>query len=513
MTYGRPGVYVTETLVASTAQSVGATTAAGAVVGVFNQGPDTATLVNSFYQFTSIFGGLSPLYPATFAVKQFFENGGTELYVQRVLGVGAAAASANLPATSGTLAVITAKSKGNFGTKLSAQVTSNTGGTWNLTVFKETTVGSTTSVSIAEEYTNIVFNDVASSNYAGSVVNNSSALVTLSAIDISKTPATTVVSLTGSSLNGTTVAAADYASAIPTNGTASLSQVERPLVIFAGGAYEKFMVDATGGYLRANAITDFASVCDAVIAWARSGAGNGFAVLDTVPELSVADAITFAGGRADNSQTAVYYPNYFISDETSTSAQATRKIGPAAAVAGNYLKMDAKKGPFKAPAGIEVRINGAISLERAFSSKDLDDLNSSTSPVNAIRNLPGAGIVVMGARTLLQDGTGNRYVNIRRSLIHIEDELSRLTQFALFANNDYKLWERLRSTVTVFLNEYYNKGGLRGNSPSQAFYVKVDSENNSVNSIQNGVVNIEVGVALQYPAEFIVLNIAQITSA
>lgn len=511
MTYGRPGVYVTETLAASTAQSVGATTAAGATVGVFSQGPDTATLVNSWYQFTNVFGDLNPAYPATFAVSQFFKNGGSELYVQRVLGANAAAASASLPATSGTLGTITAKSKGSFGTTLSAQVTANSGGTWNLTVFKEVTSGSTTSNAIAEQYTNIVFDDVASSNYAVSVVNNASALVSLSAIDVSKTPATTVVSLTGSSLDGDIVTSADYASAIPDDGTASLSQVERPLVIFAAGAYEKFMVDAIEGYTRSDAISDFADVSDAVIAWAESG--NGFAVLDTVPELSVADAITFAGGRTETSKAAVYYPNYFIVDGTSSSAQASRKIGPASAVAGNYLKTDSAKGPFKAPAGIEVRINGAISLERAFSSKDLDDLNSSSSPVNAVRNLPGAGIVVMGARTLLQDGTGNRYVNIRRSLIHIEGELSRLTQFALFGNNDYKLWAQLRSVVTVFLNEYYNKGGLRGNNPSQAFYVKVDEENNSANSIQNGVVNIEVGVALQYPAEFIVLNIAQITSA
>jgi hypothetical protein len=117
----------------------------------------------------------------------------------------------------------------------------------------------------------------------------------------------------------------------------------------------------------------------------------------------------------------------------------------------------------------------------------------------------------MGARTLLQDGTANRYVSTRRSLVHIKKQLQNLTQFAVFQNNDYKLWAQLRTVVGVFLNEYRNQGGLRGNSPSAAYYVKVDATNNTPTSVATGVVNIEVGVALEYPAEFVVINLSQIT--
>jgi len=45
----------------------------------------------------------------------------------------------------------------------------------------------------------------------------------------------------------------------------------------------------------------------------------------------------------------------------------------------------------------------------------------------------------------------------------------------------------------------------------QAFYVKVDATTTSFADIQNGRVNIEVGVALQYPSEFIVIKLGQIT--
>jgi phage tail sheath protein FI len=112
---------------------------------------------------------------------------------------------------------------------------------------------------------------------------------------------------------------------------------------------------------------------------------------------------------------------------------------------------------------------------------------------------------------LKNDGTANKYVNMRRSLIYIRKQLNDLTQFALFENNDEKLWQRINVGLTTFLNEYYNQGGLRGTNPNQAFYIKCDAENNPDNLIAQGQVNIEVGVALQYPAEFVVIALSQKT--
>jgi phage tail sheath protein FI len=190
-----------------------------------------------------------------------------------------------------------------------------------------------------------------------------------------------------------------------------------------------------------------------------------------------------------------------------------RKVGPAGAIAGQYIYTDKQAGPFKAPAGVRAQIRGAIALEKTLTSTELDTLNAAATPVNAIRSLPGAGIVVMGARTLLQDGTANRYVNMRRSLIYIRKNLNDLTQFALFENNDERLWGRISTALTVFLSDYRNQGGLRGTTQAESFFVKVDAENNTPDSIANGEVRIEVGVALQYPAEFVVITLSQKTAS
>ena len=135
-------------------------------------------------------------------------------------------------------------------------------------------------------------------------------------------------------------------------------------------------------------------------------------------------------------------------------------------------------------------------------------MNSNSAAVNAIKFVPGSGIVVMGSRTLL--GTYvDKYVPVRRTLIYLRKSLSELSQFAVFEPNDERLWRRIVATLEGFLNNFWRSGGLRGAVPAQAFYVKCDTELNPQQSIDAGLVNIEVGVALQRPAEFVVIKIGQ----
>ena len=251
------------------------------------------------------------------------------------------------------------------------------------------------------------------------------------------------------------------------------------------------------------------TVINAGVTWAESG--NGYVVADTLPDLAPAAAVSAAASYSSSSRIAVYYPHVFIKDINGNSGAALRKIGPAGAMAGLYLATDRASGPWKTPAGLGTKIQAALSLERSFSNADLDTLNSASTPVNVIRQLPGAGIVVMGGRTLKQDATANRYVSMRRSLIYIKKQLTDLSQFALFESNTEALWARLNASLGNFLNTYRNQGGLRGTTPAEAYYVKCDSENNTAASIANGFVNIEVGVSLAYPAEFVVINLSQLT--
>lgn len=517
-TYGRPGVYISERLLPAPIAVIGTANAAGAALGKFAQGPETVTLVTSWYDFVQKFGGYSTSYPATFGIGSFFQNGGAELYVKRVLPDDADASTATIaPATGSTnVGTVTAKNRGADGNYYRFQFTATARANYyNFIVYKETAASATDSSSlndvVLEQFTDVVINDPLSTDFIESIVNTNSQYVN---VDITIpsgstiTPALTIVPLTGGDNGAAAPTVSDYTGAI-----ADFSAVDRPLVLFAPE-------------INAELPNDADDVFDALASWAQSN--NGFVVIDTAPALTasgadnvtVAGALTAANGIVPlTSHAAVYYPNIYISDPLGRSPQSLRKIGPAGAVAGLYIFTDKQTGPFKAPAGLRANIRGAVAVEKQFTTAELDSLNSGISgstvgaPVNALRNLPGAGIVAMGARTLLQDGTANRYVNTRRSLIFLRKSLSDLSQFALFENNDERLWARLRSALGVFLTGYWNQGGLRGDTASQAFYVKCDAENNPDAQIMGGEVHIEVGVALQYPAEFVVITLSQKTSA
>ena len=119
MAYSRPGVYITERLLQTPITPGVSANAAGAVVAPFAQGPEDITRVASWYEFTKTYGGYNALFPATFSVAQFFNNGGRELYVKRLLHSDASAASVSIVnASSTTLATVTAKNRGSAGTNL-----------------------------------------------------------------------------------------------------------------------------------------------------------------------------------------------------------------------------------------------------------------------------------------------------------------------------------------------------------------------------------------------------------
>ena len=501
MAYSRPGVYISERLLPPVIPNGVTANAAGAVVAPFAQGPETVTLVSSWYEFTKYFGGYNASYPATFQVGSFFANGGRELYVQRLLAANAVAAARNLTDGGNTARVtVTSKNAGTDGNNLRVVVAAGeVASTYTLTLYKESGVANDiTDDILLEQYSNVVFDDAASSDYAPTVINLLSSNITVAVIAgyAGQGIVSATYPLTGGS-NGSATASTDY-----TNYKAGGSSVferftsfDRPLVVFIPDA---------------NALASgTVAVFDAATSWAESN--NGFVVLGTDPDLTVANAVTFAASLTDTSNAAVYYPNVYISDPLGRGTGSLRKIEPAGAVVGLYLSTDASRGVFKAPAGIGSAIQGIVAVEKTFTSTELDTMNASTSPVNPIRQIPGAGLSVMGARTLKQDGTANKYVNMRRSLIYIRKNLKNLTEFAIFENNDEQLWSRINTALGSFLNEYRNQGGLRGAIASQAYFVKCDAENNTAQTIANGEVHIQVGVALQYPAEFIVIDLSQKT--
>jgi hypothetical protein len=382
---------------------------------------------------------------------------------------------------------------------------------WNVAVGQETVNPESPDVFsnniVLETYNNVVFNNKLSSDYIGTILNLQS-----SYIKVDETaggpyytgvrPSTTNPLVFAGGNNGSAVDAIHYTG---TNSSVlkEFDVIERPLVLF----FPELANQVTSEFTE----VDLKVVQNAATAWAETN-GKAFVVLDTPGGETNAEAITYSNSLTASSYGAIFYPNYYVADSKAQSSNALRLVTPGSAVAGLMMSTDRAVGPHKSAAGIGATLTGAVALERAFTSTELDNLNTATNPVNAIRNIPGAGIVVMGGRTLKSSSTITKYISTRRSLFYIKRQMEVLTEFALFENNSEILWSRIRTAITAFLNEYRNQGGLRGATPEQSFYVKVDAENNDATSIAAGVVNVEVGVALERPAEFVVITLSQTTT-
>jgi hypothetical protein len=186
---------------------------------------------------------------------------------------------------------------------------------------------------------------------------------------------------------------------------------------------------------------------------------------------------------------------------------------PCGFVAGIYAATDASRGVWKAPAGINAGFTGNTGLQYVLTDEENGTLN--IQAVNCNRQFRVYGDVVWGARTLAgndQAGSQWKYVPIRRLALFLESSLFNGTQWVVFEPNDETLWGQVRLNVGTFLQGLFLQGAFAGSTPQQAYFVKCDGENNPPASIALGVVNILVGFAPLYPAEFVVIQIQQIVA-
>jgi phage tail sheath protein FI len=181
---------------------------------------------------------------------------------------------------------------------------------------------------------------------------------------------------------------------------------------------------------------------------------------------------------------------------------------PAAAMAGIYAAVDNSRGVWKAPANVSV--NAVIRPAIQISHKEQEGLNVDSTAgksVNAIRSFTGKGTLVWGARTLAGNDNEWRYISVRRFFIFAEESIKKATEQFVFEPNDANTWVRVQAMIENFLTYQWRQGALQGVKPEHAFYVAVGlGKTMTADDILNGIMNIEIGMAVVRPAEFIILK-------
>jgi phage tail sheath protein FI len=233
---------------------------------------------------------------------------------------------------------------------------------------------------------------------------------------------------------------------------------------------------------------------------------NRMAILDAPPGMGPQQIKEWRSDVAmfDSAFAAMYYPWISVENPTPVNGDGEVLIPPSGHIAGLWARTDETRGVWKAPANDTLR--GCLDVEREITKNEQALLNP--IGINCIRPFGTRGIRVWGARTLSSDSDW-RYVNVRRLFNMVETTIMDGTQWAVFEPNDERLWEGVKRTLNAFLRGLWRDGALFGASADQAFYVKCDAETNPPESIDEGRLIVEVGLAPVKPAEFVIFRISQ----
>ncbi|WP_285032051.1 phage tail sheath subtilisin-like domain-containing protein [Mycolicibacterium sp. lyk4-40-TYG-92] len=208
---------------------------------------------------------------------------------------------------------------------------------------------------------------------------------------------------------------------------------------------------------------------------------------------------------------AIYYPWLQTSDPITNAKIASP---PSGFVAGVYAAEDSARGVWKSPAGLETTLNGTLGVVETGVMTDNQQGNLNDNAINCLRVFPPLTPVVYGARTLAHNNVSQRdqwgYIAVRRMALFLEQSLYNNLTWAVFEPNDTPLWHALTQTVSAFMLSLFRQGAFAGTKPSEAFLVVCDSTTTTQTDINNGVVNVLVGFAPLKPAEFVIVQIAQL---
>ena len=464
--YLSPGVYIEDNPNPPVIEAVSAST--GGFVGVTQRGEvGKPVFINSWNAFINNFAlGMNSPFIANsdlaYAVYGFFQNGGKRCYVMRVASNTAAVAKL----TNDDL-VIEAKDAGSWGDKLKIAVTANADKETN---FDLKVTLDTEEVELFENLSNTEGDE----NYWIDVLETQSNFIVGVSGELSTTIATTT--FTGGADGIDDITDTDYTTALD-----NFDTVDDLNLLCIPGQTSKVVNTGIMTYCEKR--------------------GDVFAILDA-PQASTTTSVVALRKEMSCKNAALYFPWIKVADPLSKTGK-LRSCPTCGHVMGVYARTITERGVWKAPAGTEAIVRGAIEVTTTLTNGDTDVLN----PAGIVSIIPKTnyGIVIWGARDLHPDSS-MKYISDVLLDINIKKSVFNGTQSFVFEPNDHKTWTRVKATIEAFLDNLWRDGALFGEKSSEAYYVKCDADLNTQAMRNAGRLICEIGYANKKPAEFVVFR-------
>jgi phage tail sheath protein FI len=434
-------------------------------VGLAQRGPSgSAVKVTSLSEFQQIYGDYvtyAYLHPT---VQTFFEEGGTQCYIARVVGPAATSGSLDLEASSAAVITLTAVGEGSWSEDLEAEVVAS-GLLRNVRLYYAGDLVYATGLKASNDaIVNAINNSPIASKY-----------VTAAKVTDNLPEATIAVSFSAGDDDRDD-------DTVDTTFTAFVDALELFSDSYGAGAVS---------------CPETHSINTALIAHAN--AYNRIAVLHTDDGQTAAAAETVAAdlaGEDGAEHAALYYPWVYVPTEV---AGINRLIPPDGYIAGKRALAHNQTGPHQPAAGLISSANFVNGVEVDVNKTTGDELDENF--VNAIRIIANQ-VRIYGARSLSSDTENFRFITSQDTINSVVVEASASMEDLLFSVIDARgslfasitgrltaICERMRAIGALY--EGFNANGVQVDN---GYTVKCDESINTTASLAAGTVSAQVGV-------------------
>ena len=502
-TYSNPGVYIEE-ITSGVRKISGVSTSITAFIGRALRGQvNDPVHIQNFSEYEHTFGGLWSNSTMSYAVQQYFLNGGKDAEIVRVVNLAKTAVLRLSP--DAVSLVLEAANPGAWGNKLRTVVNHTTEDELDTNLFNLTIeeLDANSDVIRSEVFRNLSIDDN-SPRFVDQVLERDSELVIVSTSATERpSEGITVVAEIDSGSDGNAVGASQISTG------SDLETKEQGL-----WALKKTNLFNLLNIPPFDRSTDVANVT-LLSALAFCKSRRAMLLVDApMSWTNVADALDPDTGIESvitrDANAAIFFPYLCTPDPLQENH--LMNFAPGGAVAGVFARTDTSRGVWKAPAGKEASLRGVSKLSIMLTSDENGQLNP--IGINCLRSLPSIGPIVWGARTMAgADVLASKwkYIPVRRLALYIEESLYRGMKWIVFEPNYEPLWAQIRLTVGAFMNNLFRQGAFQGVSATEAYFVKCDKETTTQNDINSGIVNTVIGFAPLKPAEFVVIKLQHIT--
>ncbi len=178
-------------------------------------------------------------------------------------------------------------------------------------------------------------------------------------------------------------------------------------------------------------------------------------------------------------------------------------FGPAAAAAGQLARMDLAQPVWSAAEGDELLLRSG--LRPACPVTDLDRIRLAQGGVNVLQATRTALRPRLSLRTLVPEAGvkhDGRYVAARRFALFVMTSIERGTRWVVFEHSGPPLWARVRAQVTAFFRALEDEGAFVGRNAAENYFVLCDERLNGAAQEAAGQFQLLFGFAISRPGDF-----------